>query len=167
MSTVRPDARTQQPPLSAALRAQVGALTAQYAEKRAACVEALKLVQQAHRWVNDAHLRELAGLLDMSVEELDAVATFYNLIYRRAVGRHVILYCDSVSCWVMGYETVYARLQQQLGVRAGETTADGRFTLLPSVCLGCCDGAPAMMIDADLHTNVRDERLAELLEPYS
>ena len=110
-------------------------LAARYAEKRGASVEALKIVQRSRGWVSDEDLHEVAGVLEMSPDELDGVATFYNLIFRRPVGRHVILVCDSVSCWIMGYEALRDRLQARLGVRLGETTTDGRFTLLPIVCL--------------------------------
>ena len=89
----------------------------------------------------------------MSAEELEGVATFYTLIYRRPVGRHIIRMCDSVSCWIMGYEKIFAHLNEALGIRMGETTGDGRFTLLPSACLGVCDHAPALMIDDDLITD--------------
>ena len=85
-------------------------------------------------------------ILGMTAEELDGVATFYNLIYRRPVGRHVILMCDSVSCWIMGYDRMRACAKKSLGIAPGETTADGRFTLLPVPCLGTCDKAPAMMV---------------------
>jgi NADH-quinone oxidoreductase subunit E len=102
----------------------------------------------------------------MSPDELDGVATFYNLIFRRPVGRHVILICDSVSCWIMGYEALREAFHARLGVRLGETTADGRFTLLPIVCLGACDHAPTIMIDEDLHHDVDAARLDSLLERY-
>ena len=111
-------------------------------------------------------LRDVARLLEMSPDELDGVATFYNLIFRRPVGRHVILICDSVSCWIMGYEALRDAFHTRLGVRLGETTADGRFTLLPIVCLGACDHAPTIMIDDDLHRDVDAARFDSLLEQY-
>ena len=144
----------------------VAALAAQYDNKRAACIEALKLVQGKYRWVSDGRLRELAALLDMTAAELDGVATFYNLVFRRPVGRHVILLCDSISCWIMGQEGLLDQCRRHLDLSLGATTPDGRFTLLPTVCLGHCDHAPAMMIDADLHGDVQTDRLDALLERY-
>jgi NADH-quinone oxidoreductase subunit E len=138
-----------------------------YEDKRAACIEALKLVQQRYGWVSDGRLGELASLLDMTTSELDGVATFYNLVFRRPVGRHVIMLCDSVSCWLMGHDDLLASLSERLGVRPGGTTQDGRFTLLPIVCLGHCDHAPAMMIDDDLHGDLDRNRLASLLSAYA
>jgi NADH-quinone oxidoreductase subunit E len=137
-----------------------------YPHKQAACVEALKTVQRRRGWVSDENIQDIAAILGMTPEELDGVATFYNLIYRRPVGRNVILMCDSVSCWIMGYDRMRTRAKQTLGVAPGETTADGRFTLLPVPCLGTCDKAPAMMVGDDLHTNLAPETLDALLEPY-
>jgi NADH-quinone oxidoreductase subunit E len=136
-------------------------------ERRAACLEALQVVQR-HRggWVDDEALRDVAAYLGMSAAELDGVATFYNLIRRQPVGRHVIHLCDSVSCWILGYEGVRAALRERLGIGFGETSGDGRFTLLPIQCLGTCDRAPAMMIDEDLHRDLDLERLDAILDGY-
>jgi NADH-quinone oxidoreductase subunit E len=82
------------------------------------------------------------------------------------VGRHVILICDSVSCWITGYENLLTHLKQRLGVELGQTTADGRFTLLPVVCLGACDLAPVMMIDEDLHGRLTPEKIDAVLAHY-
>jgi NADH-quinone oxidoreductase subunit E len=133
---------------------------------QAACVEALKIGQRRRGWVSDENIKDIAAILGMTPEELDGVATFYNLIYRRPVGRHVILMCDSVSCWIMGYDRVRSCARQALGIAPGETTADGRFTLLPVPCLGTCDKAPAMMVGDDLHTNVAPEKFEAVLAPY-
>ena len=102
----------------------------------------------------------------MTPDELDSVATFYNLIFRRPVGRHVILVCDSVTCWVMGYDAVREHLTAQLGIELGETTADGCFTLLPIACLGACDQAPVMMIDGKLYGSLTPQKIDEILARY-
>jgi NADH-quinone oxidoreductase subunit E len=137
-----------------------------YEQREAVSVEALKIVQRHRGWVSDDAMGDVARLLEMDVAELDAVATFYNLIYRKPVGRHVILVCDSVSCWVMDGETIRQHLEARLGIGLGETTADGRFTLLPVVCLGACHQAPAMMIDDDLHHDLTPEKIDAILETY-
>jgi NADH-quinone oxidoreductase subunit E len=137
-----------------------------YPDKRAACVEALKIVQRHHGWVSDENLKSLALLLEMTPDELDGVATFYNLIYRQPVGRHVVLLCNSISCWITGYEPMRVHIKTRLGVDLGQTTPEGRFTLLPIVCLGACDHAPAMMVDDDLHGDLTPERIDRVLEGY-
>ncbi len=153
--------------LSAEERAEIDEELAQMPTRRAAGIEALKIVQRRRGWVSDAALRAVAAHLEVSPDELDGVATFYNLIYRRPVGRHVILLCDSVSCWVMGYDPLAAALREKLGIAVGETTADGRFTLLPVACLGACDRAPALMIDDDLHLDVAPGALDGILANYA
>lgn len=137
-----------------------------YPQKQAACIEALKVVQRHRGWVSGEAIKEIAELLEMTPDEVDNVATFYNLIFRKPVGKHVILICDSVSCWITGYERLREHLTARLGINLGETTADGRFTLLPIVCLGTCDHAPALMIDDDLHRDLDPERIDEILERY-
>jgi NADH-quinone oxidoreductase subunit E len=137
-----------------------------YPHKKAASIEALKVVQKYRGWVSDDNIRDIAQYLDMTPDELDGVATFYSLVFRKPVGRHVILVCDSVSCWVMGFESLMDHLKQKLGIKLGETTKDKRFTLLTIPCLGTCDHAPALMIDNDLHRDLTIEKLDKILEQY-
>jgi NADH-quinone oxidoreductase subunit E len=132
----------------------------------AVCFEALRLMEKHNGWVSDHDLREVAELLDMTPEEVDAAATFYNHIYRKPVGRHVILVCESVTCWIMGQETIRDFLTRHLGIETGETTSDNKFTLLPIQCLGACDCAPAMMVDDDLYGDLDVERVKQILECY-
>lgn len=139
---------------------------AHYPDKKSVCIDAMKIIQRHRGWVSDESLRDIAGYLDMSVDDLDGVATFYNLIFRKPVGRHVIMVCDSVSCWMMGSGRICERLTSQLGVQLGETTADNRFTLLPNVCLGACDHAPVMMIDENLHRDLDPQKLDRVLDEY-
>ncbi|HKT68166.1 MAG TPA: NADH-quinone oxidoreductase subunit NuoE [Terriglobales bacterium] len=153
-------------PLSAEERREIEAEFPRYPTKRAVCIDAMKIVQRHRGWISDESLQDIAQLLEMSLDELDSVATFYNLLYRKPVGRHVVLICDSVSCWIMGYNRLRERLCSKLGVRLGETTADGRFTLLPIVCLGTCDHAPAMMVDEDLHRDLDPDGAEKALENY-
>jgi NADH-quinone oxidoreductase subunit E len=137
-----------------------------YEEAQAAIPGALRIVQDAQRWISDENLCEISRVLDLTPEEVEAVATFYNLIFRRPVGRHVILICDSVSCWIMGYLSMRDTLTEKLGIALGETTSDGRFTLLPTACLGACDLAPVMMVDDDLHTLLTEEKIDGILAGY-
>ncbi len=135
-------------------------------EKRAACIEALKVVQHHRRWVSDDCVEAIAGYLGISAAEVDSVATFYNLIFRKPVGRHVILLCDSISCYVMGYPDLYRHLHEKLNISFGETTPDNRFTLLPNACLGTCDHAPALMINNELYRDLTCAKLDEILQEY-
>lgn len=129
-------------------------------------LEALKVIQDSRGWVPDDSVGDLAVYLGAAPEEVEAIATFYPMIYRRPVGRHIIHVCDSIVCWIMGYEGVYSRIQELLGIKPGETTADGRFTLLPICCIGACDGAPALLIDGRLHRGVTAGNIDEILRGY-
>ena len=134
--------------------------------KQNACLDALKVVQEHRGYVSDESLKDVADFLEMSTDELESVATFYNLVFRRPVGRNVILVCDSISCWVCGYEGLVEHLKKKLNIDYGETTEDNRFTLLTIPCLGTCDRAPALMINKDLHRDLTTEKLDEILEQY-
>jgi NADH-quinone oxidoreductase subunit E len=152
--------------LSKEEREQIREETNKYEHKRAACIEALKIVQRNRGWISDEAIREIAPELGMSPEELDSVATFYNLIFRERVGKHVIFLCDSISCWIMGMRRVEKKLREQLGIEVGHTTSDGEFTILPIQCMGTCDHAPALMVDEELYRNVSPENVAEVVKKY-
>ena len=127
--------------------------------RQAVAIDALKIVQAHRGWVSDESLQAIARHLDMSAEELNGVATFYNLIFRRPVGDKVILLCNSISCWIKGCDKMQAKISEQLGIGLGETTPDNRYTLLPVTCLGACDKAPVMMVGDDLHEDITEQAL--------
>lgn len=148
-------------------RAEIEAEFPHYPNRKAVCIDAMKIVQKHRGWLADDALRDIGELLGMSAADLDGVATFYNLLFRHPVGRHVIYLCDSVSCWIMGSDRQCSYLSQRLKIAPGETTEDGRFTLLPIVCLGACDRAPVMMIDDDTHFDLAPEKIDSILERYA
>ena len=131
--------------------------------KRGAVSEALMIVQKSRGWVSPEAIGDVAQALGMSVEEVDGIATFYDLVFRSPVGKHVIMVCDSVSCWVMGEERISDHLRERLGVELGGTTADGMFTLLPVGCLGACDRGPALLVDGIIHESVTPDKADEII----
>ncbi len=135
--------------------------------RRAAVSEALMTVQESRGWVSDEAVRDVAEALGMSADEVEGVATFFELVFRQPVGKHVILVCDSVSCWTTGYQEILNRITEVLGIRLGQTTKDGRFTLLPAGCLGVCEQAPAMMIDDEVFGDLTPEKVDRVLSGYS
>jgi NADH-quinone oxidoreductase subunit E len=151
-------------------RAEIDAEAAHYPYRRALAIDALRIVQRHRGFISDTALADVAAYLGLSAAELEGVATFYNLLHRKPVGRHVIWICDGVSCWLCGYARLRRRLEEALGVPVGGTSADGRFTLLPIVCLGACDSAPVAMVDDDLHRDLDPRRNprqpAAMLEGY-
>ena len=137
-----------------------------YDDPRAASIDALKIVQKRHGWVPDEAIAAIGDILGISSADVEGVATFYNLIFRTPVGRHVIKVCDSIGCFLTGYDDLISAIKQHLNIGYGHTTPDGRFTLLPICCLGNCDKGPAIMIDDDTHGPVACAQVAALLEKY-
>jgi NADH-quinone oxidoreductase subunit E len=137
-----------------------------YPYVEAVCIDALKIVQDHRGWISDEAVNDIASELEMSPAEVDSIATFYTRIYRKPVGRNIILVCEGISCMIMGYESVYEKISGKLNVKFGETTPDGRFTLLPVSCLGDCDHAPALMINNDHYNDLTHDTIDEILAKY-
>lgn len=131
---------------------------------REAAVDVMKVLQTHYGWLTDEAIVEAANMLGLSPLQVEELATFYEMIYRRPVGRHVIHACDSISCWAMGGETLLGNIAGLLGISVGETTADGLFTLLPCCCLGNCGQAPTLMIGNTIYDRVTVKAAAELIE---
>jgi len=147
--------------------AQIETFTAQVAaleHPRELVVDLLRAVQDNHGWVPDAGVELVGQLLGLTPLEVEEIATFYDKIYRRPVGRYPIHVCDSICCWSRGGEELAAHLQLTLGIAPGETTADGLFTLLPTCCLGVCGRAPAMMIGRDSYGPLQPADVDRILE---
>lgn len=137
-----------------------------YPDKRSGTIDALLIVQRRRGWISDDSLLDIAQFLEMTSEDVDSVATFYNLIFRKPVGRHVAFLCDSISCWIRGCEEIREQLKKHYDIDLGQTTRDGRLTLLPIACLGHCERAPAMMIDQDVYGDVMPEKIERIVEKY-
>lgn len=131
---------------------------------REAAVDVMKELQNHYGWLTDEGVVEAAEILGLSPLQVEELATFYEMIFRRPVGKKVIKVCDSISCWTMGNETLMEHIAKKLGVEVGGTTADGIFTLLPCSCLGNCGYAPAMMIGETMYEKVSPEKMDEIIE---
>jgi len=139
---------------------------AHYEDPRAASIDALKLIQKHHGWVSDSAIVAIGQVLGIPASDVDGVATFYNKIFRKPVGRNVIFVCDSIGCFLTGYEDLINAIKKHLNIEYGQTTADNRYTLLPICCLGNCDKGPSLMINDDTHGPVSIEQIPSLLEQY-
>lgn len=140
------------------------AKAAEIAHPHELIIDLLRAIQSHHGWVPDEGVLLTAATLRVLPIEVEEVATFYDKIFRRAVGRRVIHVCDSICCWANGAEMITGHLQKTLGIGLGETTADGAFTLLPSCCLGACGEAPAMMIGLTTHGSLTPDMIDEILQ---
>jgi NADH-quinone oxidoreductase subunit E len=131
--------------------------------KGAAIMPALRAAQELFGHLSPEVQQLVASRLGVSPARVDEVATFYVMFNTRPHGRHVVEMCTNVSCCLTGAERIWHHLQQKLGVKPGETTADGRITLREVECLGSCGTAPAMLVDEEMHERLTVERVDEIL----
>ena len=130
---------------------------------RELAVDIMFALQNHYGYLSDEALEEGAALLGMTTLELEELATFYDFIYREPVGKYVIHICDGVVCWINGYQRVVDCLSTKLGIRVGETTKDGLFTILPTACIGYCDLSPAMLINGKAYGPLTAEKIDDIL----
>src|SRR5690606_6441745 len=149
--------------LSEAIVAKIEKEAAKYPTRRAVVKSALRYAQAERGWVDDGVINDVAQVLGLEPIEVHEVATFYDLFYIEPVGRHQLRVCTNVSCMLCGSDEVMAHLESRLGIGPGETTADGRFTLIEVECLGACGGAPMMMVGDRYHENLDAERIDAIL----
>jgi NADH-quinone oxidoreductase subunit E len=131
---------------------------------RELAVDVMFALQDHYGYLNDEAVAEAARLLDLTPLEVEELATFYTFTYRDPVGKYVIHVCDSLICWMDGYESIKDYLCKTLGINVGETTSDGLFTLLPVCCIGYCDLSPAMLINRKVCGHLTSQKIDEILE---
>jgi NADH-quinone oxidoreductase subunit E len=127
-------------------------------------VDVMLALQAHHGYLSDEAVGEAASLLGMTPLEVEELATFYTFIYREPVGKFVIHVCDSLICWMDGYESIKNYLCKKLDIAVGGTSADGLFTLLPVCCIGYCDMSPAMLINRKVYGHLTPQKIDEILE---
>lgn len=133
-------------------------------EPRAAIIPALHIFQQEYRSLSDENIDEIAQILGLPPMEIKQVATFLHyFFYDRPMGERVIMICDTLSCSLLGGDNLKAYLRERLEIHTGETTKDGRFSLIAASCLGLCDIAPAMLIDGEVCGNLTEEKIEEII----
>jgi NADH-quinone oxidoreductase E subunit len=145
------------------VRARMRAMAARYPSARSATLPALHLAQEAEGYVTPAGVEAVAEALGLRVDEVDSVVSFYSMFFRRPVGRSVIKVCTSISCYLRGSDALLAHMERTLGIRHGETTADGAVTLLPTECLAACGGACALQVNDEIMERVTPEGADALL----
>jgi NADH-quinone oxidoreductase subunit E len=146
------------------LREQLKTRIAEAEFPREQAINVMYEVQRHYGYLTDEGVHEAAALLGMTPLEVEELATFYDFIYREPVGRFVLHVCDGVVCWMFHEGSLFDYLCQKLGVCAGEVTADGMFTVLPTACIGYCDQAPAMVVNGQFFGNLSPQRIDKILE---
>jgi NADH-quinone oxidoreductase subunit E len=150
--------------LPEALKASLQEMISSAEHPRELVVDVMLAFQDHYGFLSDEALEEAAILLGMTPLEMEELATFYTFFYREPVGKYVIHVCDSVICWMDGYESIRDYLCGKLGIKMGETTPDGLFTILPVCCIGYCDRSPAILINRKVHGPLTLEKLDNILE---
>ena len=146
------------------LKAPLQEMVSSAEHPRELVVDVMLAFQDHYGYLSDEALEEAAMLLDMTPLEMEELATFYTFLYREPVGKYVIHVCDSVICWMDGYESIRDYLSKKLGIEMGETTSDGLFTLLPVCCIGYCDRSPAILINRKVYGPLTIEKIDNILE---
>lgn len=136
-------------------------------QKQSAVMSALRIVQEEHNHLTTELMDAVAEYLDMPAIAVYEVASFYTMYEHKPVGKHLINVCTNISCLLRDSANVVEHLEQKLGIKLGETTDDGRFTLRSVECLGACVNAPMMQIDKNYHENLTSSSIDEVLEQYS
>jgi NADH-quinone oxidoreductase subunit E len=134
-----------------------------YPTKRAVLLPALHHIQHTYNWIPVQAMEEVAAFLEVSPAEVMDTATFYEEYWLKPKGQYLVQVCRSLSCEICGSRDVTDALRQRLGVEPGETTADGRFTLIELECLGSCGTAPAILVNDVLHEEVTVELIDQLI----
>jgi NADH-quinone oxidoreductase subunit E len=139
-------------------------LLTRYPDKEAAILPALHLAQKEQGYVSDEAIVHIAELLSTSPARIEGVATFYTMYNRKPVGKYHVQICRNISCSLLGAEHLIAHVSRKLGVKPGETTPDGKFTLTKVECLGSCGTAPVMQVNDDYHENLNEARIDAILD---
>jgi len=135
-----------------------------YPNKMAACIPLLHLCQEQNGWISDDVILFVATRLDLAPAHVQGVVTFYTLFNQKPVGKHQVWVCRTLPCALRKSAMVLEHLEKTLGVHAGETTADGMFTLRTAECLASCGTAPMMQIDKDYYENLTPERIDVIID---
>lgn len=139
-----------------------GIARAEHAREKA--IDVMLEMQQHYGYMSDEAMHEASELLGMTTLELEELATFYDFIYRRPVGKYVIHVCDSAVCWMEGHQSVIDYLSAKLNVEMGALSEDGLFSLLPVCCIGYCDRAPAMLINRKVYGHLSPEKIDGIIQ---
>ena len=145
-------------------RAEFERLLTRYPDRKAVILPALHLAQKEFGYVSDDAIVYIAGLMGTSPSEIEGVATFYTMYNRKPVGKYHVQICRNISCSLLGAEHLIEHVSRKLGVRPGETTPDGKFTLSKVECLGSCGTAPVMQVNDEYHENLTVESIDRILD---
>jgi len=157
------DVGTEVATFSPAVEAEIDRHLAKYPVKRSAILPLMFIVQRERGYLDPPGVLYLANRLSLRVTDIWEVATFYSMIYTEPVGKYHIQVCKTLSCKIRGAGKITKHCSEKLGIKVGETTADGRFTLSEVECLGSCGTAPMFQINFDYHEDLTPEKVDQIL----
>lgn len=160
----RPDDAPAPRVLTPELREEAEAIAAKYPNSRSALLPLLFLVQSVEGYVTDEGMREVAEILDLTPAQILASGSFYTMLKQKPQGEYLLSVCRNISCTHLGARKVIRALEEHLGIEAGDTTEDGRFSLEAAECLATCDGAPAMQVNYEDFYKVTPEEAVEIVD---
>lgn len=137
-----------------------------YPDKRSAMIPLLWEEQNEHGWIMPKSVEDVAALTGASLAEVWEVVTFYTMFKRKPSGKYLICLCNNLSCSLCNADLLVKHLEKSLGIKDGETTEDGIFTLTTVECLGACADAPAMLVNDDLHVLLTPQKIDEIIGKY-
>jgi NADH-quinone oxidoreductase E subunit len=164
--TVAPPEAVAEVRFDAAMEAQIADILNRYPNPQAALLPVLWLCQERWGWISTGITRAIAARLRLSPAFIEGVLTFYTMYQLQPPGRYLLQVCSTLSCQLCGTGELVGHLKQRLGIDFGETTPDGRFTLVDVQCLGACGEAPVVQINNDYYTELTVERLDALLDRF-
>ena len=150
--------------LSADREQKLTEILTRYPTRMAACIPLLHLCQEQNGWVSDEVVTFVSNRLDVPPAHVEGVVTFYTLFNQHPVGRHQVWVCRTLPCALRGSGSILHHCEKKLGIKPGETTADGAITLRTAECLASCGTAPMMQVDKEYHENLSTEKVDEILE---
>jgi NADH-quinone oxidoreductase subunit E len=145
-------------------RREAEAIVAKYPNKRSALLPLMFLVQSVEGHVTDAGMREVADILGLTPAQVLSSTSFYTMLKRNPQGQYLISVCRNIACTHLGGRKIVGALEERLGVSAGGTTPDGKFSLEAAECLATCDGAPSIQINYEDFYRVTPESAVELVD---
>jgi NADH-quinone oxidoreductase E subunit len=152
---------------SAKIVAEMDHHIAKYPERRAAIMPILKIAEREFGWLTEEAMACVAEVLSLTKAEVYGVATYYTMYKFRPMGRHIVQFCDNISCMLFTAEQLLEHFAKRWGLHPGETSPDGRFSLVTMECIGACGTAPAMLVNRDFYDNLTEKKIDEILEKYT
>src|ERR1041384_7607308 len=149
---------------SAAVEAEIDGHLAKYPVKRSAILPLMFIVQRERGYLDPPGVAYLANLLGLRITDIWEVATFYSMLHIEPVGKYHIQMCKTLSCKIMGEPRITEHVCNRLGIKPGETTADGKFTVSLVECLGSCGTAPMFQVNFDYHENLTAAKVDQILD---